>query len=142
MSYLLPELRSGWNVDQAIVTEEQRVVVIRWGRSSDPTCMLIDEKLSKISNKVRNYAVIYCVDLDVVKDFTHMYELYEPYSIMFFYRNKHILIDTHTGNNNKVTFDLGTTQDYIDIIETVYVGAKKGKGIVISPKDYSTKWKY
>ena len=33
-------------------------------------------------------------------------------------------------------------QDMIDIIEAVYKGARKGKGLVISPKDYSTKYKY
>ena len=30
----------------------------------------------------------------------------------------------------------------IDIIETVYRGARKGKGLVIAIKDYSTKYKY
>jgi DIM1 family U5 snRNP protein len=30
----------------------------------------------------------------------------------------------------------------IDILETVYRGARKGKGLVISPKDYSSKYKY
>lgn len=33
-------------------------------------------------------------------------------------------------------------QEMIDIIETVYRGAKKGRGMVVSPKDYSTKYKY
>ena len=43
MSYMLPHLHSGWEVDQAILTEEDRVVVIRFGRDSDPTCMIQDE---------------------------------------------------------------------------------------------------
>jgi hypothetical protein len=30
----------------------------------------------------------------------------------------------------------------IDIIEVVYRGARKGRGLVISPKDYSTKYRY
>jgi DIM1 family U5 snRNP protein len=33
-------------------------------------------------------------------------------------------------------------QEFIDIVETVYRGARKGKGLVISPKDYSTKYQY
>jgi DIM1 family U5 snRNP protein len=33
-------------------------------------------------------------------------------------------------------------QEVIDIIEVVFRGARKGKGLVISPKDYSTKYKY
>ena len=36
MSYLLPHLDSGWAVDQAILTEEAKVVVIRFGRDADP----------------------------------------------------------------------------------------------------------
>jgi DIM1 family U5 snRNP protein len=31
MSYLLPHLRSGWEVDQAILGEENKLVIIRFG---------------------------------------------------------------------------------------------------------------
>ena len=43
MSYLLPHLRNGWAVDQAILSEEDRVVVIRFGSAADDTCMRMDE---------------------------------------------------------------------------------------------------
>lgn len=61
MAYLLPHLHSGWEVDQAIVTEEDRVVVIRFGRDQDATCMVQDEVLMSIADKVKNFAVIYLV---------------------------------------------------------------------------------
>ena len=38
--------------------------------------------------------------------------------------------DLGTGNNNKITWSLSEKQDMIDIIETVYRGAKKGRGLV------------
>jgi hypothetical protein len=41
MSYLLPHLHSGWAVDQAILSEEGRVVVIRFGHDWDETCMQV-----------------------------------------------------------------------------------------------------
>lgn len=41
-----------------------------------------------------------------------------------------------------VNWPIRNKQEMIDIIETVYRGARKGKGLVISPKDYSTKYKY
>ena len=88
MAYLLPHLHNGWEVDQAIVTEEDRVVVIRFGRDQDPTCMVQDEVLMRIADKVKNFAVIYLVDLDEVQDCTSMYELYDACTTMFFYRNK------------------------------------------------------
>ena len=85
---MLPHLRSGWAVDQAILNEEDRVVVLRYGHDWDPTCMQMDEVLYGIAELVKNYAVIYLVDTTEVPDFNTMYELYDPCTVMFFYRNK------------------------------------------------------
>lgn len=63
-----------------------------------------------------------------------MYELYDPMTIMYFYRNKHMMCDFGTGNNNKLNWVLEDKQELIDIIETIYKGAKKGRGLVVSPK--------
>ena len=49
---MLPHLHNGWQADQAIVTEEDRVVVIRFGHDWDPTCMKMDEILFSIADKV------------------------------------------------------------------------------------------
>ncbi|GMH91498.1 hypothetical protein TrVE_jg7259 [Triparma verrucosa] len=142
MAYLLPHLRTGWAVDQAIVNAEDRVVVIRFGHDSDPTCMIQDEVLASITDTVKNFAVIYVVDITEVPEFNEMYELYDDCTTMFFFRNKHIMIDLGTGNNNKVNWALPDKQEFIDLIEVVFRGASKGRGLVVSPKDYSTKYKY
>ncbi|KAK9188376.1 hypothetical protein WN944_019779 [Citrus x changshan-huyou] len=142
MSYLLPHLHSGWAVDQAILAEEERLVVIRFGHDWDETCMQMDEVLSSVAETIKNFAVIYLVDISEVPDFNTMYELYDPSTVMFFFRNKHIMIDLGTGNNNKINWALKDKQEFIDIVETVYRGARKGRGLVIAPKDYSTKYRY
>jgi len=142
MSYFLPHLESGWEVDQAILTEEDRLVVIRFGHDYDPQCMLMDETLYKVAEEVQNFAVIYLVDISKVPDFNTMYELYDPCTTMFFYRNKHMMLDLGTGNNNKINWAMNNKQELIDILETVYKGARKGKGLVAAPKDYSTKYRY
>lgn len=122
--------------------------------------MLQDEVLYKIADRVKNFAVIYLCDIDEVcfspcfpsirvlpnsnqvPDFNAMYELYDPCSILFFFRNKHMMCDFGTGNNNKLNWVLEDKQELIDIIETIYRGAKKGRGLVVSPKDYSTRHRY
>lgn len=120
MSYLLPHLSTGWAVDQAILSEESRVVCIRFGHDYDPICMQMDEVrrgarcmsatragpdiagsprmsvpcgslwqvLYSVAELVKNYCVIYLVDTSEVPDFNTMYELYDPCTVMFFYRNK------------------------------------------------------
>eukprot|EP01060_Flectonema_neradi_P015851 TRINITY_DN22495_c0_g1_i1.p1 TRINITY_DN22495_c0_g1~~TRINITY_DN22495_c0_g1_i1.p1 ORF type:complete len:143 (+),score=28.45 TRINITY_DN22495_c0_g1_i1:70-498(+) len=142
MSYLLPHLKSGWAVDQAILAEDEKVVVIRFGHDWDSDCAEMDEVLAKTSEKLKNMAMFYLVDISDVPDFNKMYELYDTVTVMFFYRNKHILVDLGTGNNNKINWPLKSSQEFIDIVETVYRGARKGKGLVASPKDYSTKYNY
>ncbi|KAK9432119.1 4A/4B type thioredoxin-like protein [Lipomyces doorenjongii] len=159
-SVFLPHLKTGWHVDQAIMTgavnfyshwwliltfmhpEEERLVVIRFGRDWDEQCMRMDELLYRVADRVKNFAVIYVCDIDEVPDFNKMYELYDPCTVMFFFRNKHMMCDFGTGNNNKLNWVLEDKQELIDIIETIYKGAKKGRGLVISPKDYSTKYRY
>ena len=142
MSYLLPHLDSGWAVDQAILEEGERVVVVRFGHDHDATCMQMDEVLCGVAEEVKAFGSIFLVDITDVPDFNTMYELYDPCTTMFFFRNKHIMVDLGTGNNNKINWALNNKQEMIDIIEVVYRGAKKGRGLVVSPKDYSTKYKY
>ena len=69
MSYFLPHLPSGWHVDEAIKSEEDRVVVIRFGHDWDSQCMTMDETLYGVAEKVQNFAVIYLCDITKVPDF-------------------------------------------------------------------------
>ena len=66
---MLPHLENGWQVDQAILSEEDKAVVIRFGHDWDPSCMKMDETLFSIAEKVKNFAQIYLVDITQVPDF-------------------------------------------------------------------------
>jgi DIM1 family U5 snRNP protein len=52
------------------------------------------------------------------------------------------MVDLGTGNNNKINWAMDDKQEFMDIVEVVYAGARKGRGLVVSPKDYSTKYRY
>ena len=66
----------------------------------------MDEVLYKCAEKIKKFGVIYLVDITKVPDFNTMYELYDPVTVMFFYRNKHMMIDLGTGNNNKINWPM------------------------------------
>eukprot|EP01133_Synstelium_polycarpum_P002958 gene2958-3400_t len=69
-------VESGWAVDQAILSEEERVVVMRFGHDWDPDCIKQDEVLFAVAEKVKNMAAIYVVDITEVNDFNKMYEFH------------------------------------------------------------------
>ena len=75
MSYFLPHLPSGWHVDEAIKSEEDRVVIIRFGHDWDSQCMTMDETLYSVAERVQNFAVIYLVDITEVPDFNKVRRL-------------------------------------------------------------------
>lgn len=52
------------------------------------SCMGQDEVLFSLAEDVKNFAVVYLVDITEVPDFCSMYELYDPCTTMFFFRNK------------------------------------------------------
>ncbi|KAK6942786.1 Dim1 family [Dillenia turbinata] len=54
MSYLLPHLHLRWAVDQAILAEEEHLVM--------------DEVLASVAEAIKNFAVIYLVDITEVPD--------------------------------------------------------------------------
>jgi len=142
MSYLLKHLHTPQDVDKTIEENTEHVVIIRFGSDGDSTCMVMDEVLASIANLVKNFATIFLVDIKEVTGFNVMYELYDACTVMFFFRNRHIMIDLGTGNNNKINWALNDKEELIAIVKTVYQGAKKGRGLVVSPKDYSTKYRY
>ncbi len=49
MSYMLPHLHNGWSVDQAILSEEERVVVMRFGHDWDKTCSMFFSDFQTLS---------------------------------------------------------------------------------------------
>ena len=137
MAVFLPQLKHGYAVDQAILYEEERLVLIRFGEPQRAECMQQDEVLFKVAERVRLMAVVYLVDIGEVPDFNKLYELSGPSTLMFFFRNKHMLVDLHTGDNNKISFLIGDKQQLIDIIECVYLAARKGKGLAETPYNFA-----
>jgi U5 snRNP protein, DIM1 family len=143
MSFLLPALSSGWDVDRTILAEEKKVVCIRFGHTHEPECMLMDETLAAVAPKVVRFCTIATVDIREVPDFNELYELDDggAFKVMFFYRNRPIQVDYSSGENNYLTFVI-PAEEFIEVVETVYRGASKGRGLVVAPKDYSTRYAY
>lgn len=75
-------------------------------------------------------------DITKVPDFNDMYELYDPSTVMFFFRNKHIMIDLGTRKKNRINWAL--TRVHWDCWEHL-LEESMGPVLVISPIDYSTK---
>lgn len=135
----IPDLKSGWHIDQAILNDTKRLVVIRFGRPSRLNCQIMDSMLKALQFKLINLAALYFVNIDEVSDYNDIYDFGEDddFAIMFFWQNKHIMIDFDTGDNNKMSFMVNNKQEIIDIVEVVYKSSRRGQISCRSPHSYS-----
>eukprot|EP00927_Polykrikos_kofoidii_P085437 TRINITY_DN9297_c0_g1_i1.p1 TRINITY_DN9297_c0_g1~~TRINITY_DN9297_c0_g1_i1.p1 ORF type:complete len:143 (+),score=19.77 TRINITY_DN9297_c0_g1_i1:264-692(+) len=142
MAHGLAHLHSAWAVEQAVTTEEAKVVLLRFGHDYDPECLITDEALLGASSAVESFCKTYLVDIKEVPDFTHQYELYDPCTLMFFYRGRHMQLELGIGDRYKITWSVGGTKELIGIIEAVHRGAQQGRDLIVASKDFSLAYRY
>ncbi|KAJ3254706.1 Thioredoxin-like 4A [Chytriomyces hyalinus] len=125
------QLHSSTQVDDAILGEQDKLVIVRFGHGSNSLCISTDELLCSIAEAVAGIATIYLVDTLEVPDFNKMYELKEKCALMFFYQNKEISIDVGgTGLYRKIDWSCAERQDMVELVESVHRVARKGRSSV------------
>ncbi|XP_033642176.1 thioredoxin-like protein 4B [Asterias rubens] len=135
MSFLLPKLASKKEIDQVIKTTQDLVLVLRFGRNTDLTCLQLDEILAKTAHDLSKMAAIYCVDADSVPIYLQYFDITLIPATVFFFNGQHMKVDYGTPDHTKFIGSFKTKQDFIDLVEVIYRGAMKGKVMVTSPID-------
>ncbi|CAE7573716.1 Txnl4a [Symbiodinium natans] len=148
MAHGLPHLRTAWQVEKAVTEEESRVVLLRFGHDYDPECKLTDDILLSLSETVKEKCGFFLVDTDLVPDFTQQYELYDPCTLMFFFKGRHLQLELGLGERYKITWPIGgekdtviawnhLLQELLTVIEAVHRGAQQGRDLIVAPQDRS-----
>jgi len=131
----LNRLKSKGEVDEVIRSVSEKVLVIRFGRQDDPTCLLLDNILLKAEKELSKMASIYTVEVDDVTVYVKYFDISLIPSTLFFFNAQHIKVEFGTPDNTKFVGAFANKQDFIDLIEVIYRGATKGKYVVSSPID-------
>ncbi|XP_063442953.1 thioredoxin-like protein 4B [Mytilus trossulus] len=142
MSFIIPQLSTKQEVDEVIRKTEDVVLVLRFGRENDVTCMQLDHILSKLIPELRKMAAIYTVDVDSIPVYTRYFDITLIPSTIFFFNAQHLKVDWGTPDHTKFIGSFKTKQDFIDVVEMIFRGAMKGKVMIKSPLDQENIPKY
>ncbi|ELR14793.1 catalytic, putative [Acanthamoeba castellanii str. Neff] len=138
MSYLLQTLRTKREVDEAIRNTDDLLLVLRFGREDDATCLQLDEILSKTERHLSKMAVIRLVDVDAVPEYVQYFDITLIPATVFFFNAQHMKCDYGTPDHTKWIGAFHSKQDFIDLVEVLYRTALHGKFIAarcpIDPK--------
>ncbi|KAI5679999.1 hypothetical protein M9H77_01226 [Catharanthus roseus] len=135
MEHLLPTLRKKEEIDSAIRDTIDKVVVLRFGRSSDAVCLQLDDILYKSAREVSKFATVALVDIDSedVRVYVNYFDITLIPSTVFFFNAHHMKMDSGSADHTKWVGAFQKKQDFIDVVEAIYRGAMKGKLIVPCP---------
>lgn len=142
MCEVLQKLKTKEEIDSAIRTTEDLVLVLRFGRETDSACLQLDHILEKCGPCLRNMAAIFTIDVDNALEYACYFDISLVPATVFFFNAQHMKVDWGRPDNTKFIGSFKTKQDFIDVIETIYRGAMKGKLIVNSPLDPNNVPKY
>lgn len=132
---LLKELTTKKQVDQLIKETKNKVVVLRFGKSDNLSCMQHDEILAKAERELSKMAVIAVVDVDTLPVYSKYFDVTLIPSTIFFWNGRHMKVDFNTQDHTKWIGPFHTKQDFIDLVETIFRGGQHDKYIVKSPID-------
>lgn len=123
----MSSLSSEYAVDQALLDENKKIVALRFDVSANFKSQSIDFEFAKKISKLKKYFTIFSIDTKQVSNFNLMYELFESSAYFLFFKNKKIMIDQGTGNNNKLETNSLIQAKLLKILEIAIKNIKKGK---------------
>merc|ERR1712100_92145 len=104
--------------------------------------MLMDELLLSVQDAVKASCRMHLVDVQEVPDFCQQYELYDPCTLMFFFRGRHVQLELGVGDRYKITWPIGGPKELAEIVEAVHRGAQQGRDLVVAARDHSLDYRY
>eukprot|EP01012_Entosiphon_sulcatum_P026430 TRINITY_DN3187_c0_g1_i1.p2 TRINITY_DN3187_c0_g1~~TRINITY_DN3187_c0_g1_i1.p2 ORF type:complete len:145 (-),score=41.31 TRINITY_DN3187_c0_g1_i1:404-838(-) len=141
MAYQFQQLHNGLALEQALGSDNERLVVLRYGSSWDPACMQMDELLVQLYDRVRPHVCVFVMDASDAPDVAHGYGLSpttEPFALLFFYQQRQLSLEVGSGvTTNRFAVPIRDPQELLALLEAAYRGAKQGRQLVVSPKDYT-----
>uniref|UniRef100_A0AAV1UG43 Thioredoxin-like protein 4B n=1 Tax=Peronospora matthiolae TaxID=2874970 RepID=A0AAV1UG43_9STRA len=134
---LLEQLPDKAAIDDAIRGTRDRVLVLRFGRASDLACLHQDDLLAKCDHALSKMARLCLVEAERVPIYCHYFDITLIPATVFFVNGQHVKVDYGTPDHTKFIGAFWTKQDFIDLVEVIYRGARRGKLIVNCPIEKS-----
>ncbi|KAJ0053984.1 hypothetical protein Pint_01587 [Pistacia integerrima] len=135
MDYLSTTLTKKKEIDSIIRDTIDKVLILRFGRSTDAVCLQLDDILVKSARDVSKFATVALVDIDSedIRVYVKYFDITFIPSTVFFFNAHHMKMDSGTADHTKWVGAFHRKQDFVDVVEAIFRGAMKGKLIVNCP---------
>lgn len=124
---LSQELKTDYSIDQAILDQNFKIVVLKFSLNLNETKF---KSIFSIAKKISKNIQVFTIDVKKVKEFDSMYEIKNEDSLIFYFSNRRISIDTNSGNNNKLSLQTLEFKRFEKLTSLIFNNCKKGKNFI------------
>ena len=127
-------INSEYSLDQAILDENKKIICLNFEFNYSFLFLELFKKTfhKKTKNKLKKCINFYFLNANNINGYNQMYEIFEFPAIIFFYKNKRIIIDKNLGNNNKIENFFFRLENLYNLCEIILWKVRKGKNTVIT----------
>jgi len=124
---LSQELKTDYSIDQAILDQNFKIVVLKFSLNLNETKF---KSIFSIAKKISKNIQMFTIDVKKVKEFDSMYEIKNEDSLIFYFSNRRVSIDTNSGNNNKLSVQTLEFKRFEKLTSLIFNNCKKGKNFI------------
>ena len=124
---LTQELKTDYSIDQAILDQNFKIVVLKFSLNLNEAKF---KSIFSIAKKNLKNIQMFTIDIKKVKEFDSMYEIKNEDSLIFYFSNRRISIDTNSGNNNKLSLQTLEFKRFEKLTSLIFNNCKKGKNFI------------
>ena len=93
-NFLGTELKTDYSIDQAILDQSSKLIILEFYSRSKKSKIENFKFISFFKKKIFKFIRFYRISIDNTKEFNSMYEIKGVNSVLFFYKNRKIFIDS------------------------------------------------
>ena len=124
---LSQELKTDYSIDQAILDQNFKIVVLKFSLNLNEAKF---KSIFSIAKKNSKNIQMFTIDVKKVKEYDSMYEIKNEDSLIFYFSNRRISIDTNSGNNNKLSVQTLEFKRFEKLTSLIFNNCKKGKNFI------------
>ena len=124
---LSQELKTDYSIDQAILDQNFKIVVLKFSLNLNEAKF---KSIFSIAKKNLKNIQMFTIDVKKVKEFDSMYEIKNEDSLIFYFSNRRVSIDTNSGNNNKLSLQTLEFKRFEKLTSLIFNNCKKGKNFI------------
>ena len=121
------QLKTDYAVDQAILDQIYKIIILNFKKNYSIKETKFNRKFLKFKANEKERFDLYIINMQKVKEFNLMYEIKNTSSLVYFYNNKKVLIDSGTGDNNKLSGLISNPKKLYRITIRTLKNCSKGK---------------